>query len=80
MSEPDLKSKVAALIENDIRPALQGHGGDCELVDVDEAGVVKLRLQGACAGCPHAQRTLQMGVERRLKEKLPEVTQVVGVD
>jgi Fe-S cluster biogenesis protein NfuA len=76
----DLKEKVAALIESDIRPALQGHGGDCELIDVAPGGVVKLRLQGACAGCPGARMTLRMGVERHLKERLPEVTEVIGVD
>ena len=80
MSESDLKSKVAAVIDSDIRPALQSHGGDCELVEVEEGGVVKLRLQGACAGCPGAQLTLRTGVERVLKEKLPEVTEVIGVD
>jgi Fe-S cluster biogenesis protein NfuA len=75
----DLKAQVQAVIDADIRPALQSHGGDCELVAV-EGGVVKLRLQGACAGCPGAQMTLRMGVERHLKQKLPEVEQVVGVD
>jgi len=56
-----------------IRPMLQADGGDVELVGVDDAGVVKVRLQGACAGCPGAQMTLKMGVERQLKQEIPEV-------
>ena len=65
----------------DIRPLLQADGGDIELVSADEsAGVVSVRLQGACRGCPSAQMTLKMGVERRLKEKVPEVKEVVSVE
>ncbi len=64
-----------------IRPLLQQDGGDIELVGVDETtGVVSVRLQGACKGCPGAQMTLKMGVERHLKEKVPEVTEVVAVE
>ncbi len=63
-----------------IRPLLQADGGDIELVSVDEqTGVVSVRLQGACKGCPGAAMTLKMGVERHLKEKVPEVTEVVAV-
>ena len=58
-----------------IRPMLQADGGDVELVDIED-GIVKLRLQGACAGCPGAQMTLKMGVERQLKEDIPEVKAV----
>ena len=66
---------------NDIRPALQADGGDIELVDVDEkTGVVQVKLVGACAGCPMSQMTLQMGVERILKNKVPGVTKVENVD
>jgi Fe-S cluster biogenesis protein NfuA len=61
-----------------IRPMLQADGGDVELVDVVD-GIVKLRLQGACAGCPGAQMTLKMGVERQLKEDIPEVKAVEAV-
>lgn len=61
-----------------IRPMLQADGGDIELVDVDD-GVVKVRLQGACAGCPGAKMTLQMGVERRLKQDVPGVKSVESV-
>ena len=61
-----------------IRPMLQADGGDVELVDVED-GIVKLRLQGACAGCPGAQMTLKMGVERQLKQDVPEVKAVEAV-
>ncbi len=62
-----------------IRPALQADGGDVELVDVDADGVVKVSLQGACRGCPMSQLTLANGVERVLKEQIPEVTRVEAV-
>lgn len=72
-------AKVRAVIDT-VRPMLQADGGDIELVSVDEAtGVVSVRLQGACRGCPGAQMTLKMGVERHLKEKVPAVTEVVAV-
>ena len=61
-----------------IRPMLQADGGDVELVDVED-GIVKLRLQGACAGCPGAQMTLKMGVERQLKQDIPELKAVEAV-
>lgn len=60
---------------NEIRPLLQRDGGDVELVSV-ENGLVKVRLQGACAGCPMSQMTLKNGIEKVLKEKIPEVTAV----
>ena len=60
-----------------IRPALQADGGDVELVDVNE-GVVKLRLKGACHGCPMATMTLQQGIERVLKKEVPEIKEVVA--
>lgn len=73
----DLTSRVQGVIEQ-VRPMLQADGGDIELVAVDSAtGVVSVRLQGACQGCPGAAMTLKMGVERHLKEKVPEVTEVV---
>ncbi len=75
-----MKDKVANVIEA-IRPLLQADGGDIELVSVDEeTGKVSVRLQGACKGCPGAQMTLKMGVERKLKEEVPEVTEVIAVD
>ncbi|NLV72580.1 MAG: NifU family protein [Actinobacteria bacterium] len=63
-----------------IRPALQNDGGNVELVDVDEAaGIVKVKLVGACGSCPMSQLTLRMGVERVLKEQIPEVVEVQAV-
>ena len=73
-----MREKVQAVID-EIRPALQADGGDIELVEVEEGGVVKVRLKGACAGCPGAQMTLQFGVQRLLQKRVPEVTQVVAV-
>ncbi len=74
-----LREKVEEAL-NSIRPALQADGGDVSLVDVDEEnGVVKVQLQGACAGCPSAQITLVMGVERAIKERVPEVKEVLSV-
>ena len=75
-----MKDKVANVIDA-IRPLLQADGGDIELVSIDEAtGKVSVRLQGACKGCPGAQMTLKMGVERKMKEEVPEVTEVIAVD
>ena len=62
-----------------IRPYLQADGGDVELVDVNDEGVVSVRLTGACHGCPHARVTLQMGVERMLKQQVPEIKRVEAV-
>jgi Fe-S cluster biogenesis protein NfuA len=62
-----------------IRPALQADGGDVEFVDVDANGVVRVRLKGACGGCPMSQLTLKMGIERILKKEVPEVTSVEAV-
>ena len=63
-----------------IRPSLQADGGDIELVDVTDDGVVKVRLRGACSGCPGAAMTLKMGVERILKSKIPEVKSVENLE
>ena len=63
---------IQKLIENEIRPALQQDGGDIELVDIED-GIVKVRLVGACAHCPSSAMTLYDGVEKMLKEKIPEV-------
>ncbi len=62
-----------------IRPAIQSDGGDVELVDVTDDGVVHIRFHGACVGCPSANMTLQMGLERNIKARVPEVTSVVPV-
>ena len=77
--EKTFEAKVAEVIES-IRPMLQNDGGDIELVGIDEDNTVRVRLQGACKGCPGAQMTLKNGVERLLKEKLPQVKEVVAVD
>jgi Fe-S cluster biogenesis protein NfuA len=72
-----LKESVQKAL-NDIRPSLQADGGDVELVDVSDAGVVKVKLTGACRGCPMGMQTLKMGIEKQLKQKVPQVTEVVG--
>ena len=71
--------KVKDTIES-LRSALQSHGGDVELVGIDDDNTVKVRLQGACQGCPGAAMTMKQGIERILKEKVPEVKEVVAVD
>lgn len=73
-----INDRVTEVI-NRIRPYIQADGGDIELVGVDTAGKVSVRLQGACKGCPGAAMTLKMGIERHLKEQVPEVTEVVNV-
>lgn len=72
-----MRDKVEAALAQ-IRPALQADGGDVELVDVTD-GVVKLRLTGACSGCPMSTMTLKMGIEKVLKQQIPEVKEVVAV-
>jgi len=72
------KAQVQEVLDQ-IRPALQADGGDVQLVDVTEDGVVKVELVGACKGCPMSQLTLANGVERVLKENLPEVARVEAV-
>jgi len=74
----DRLSEVQPVID-EIRPYLQGDGGDCELIDIDDDGVVQLRFVGACGGCPSSTATLKMGIENYLKEKLPWVKEVVQV-
>lgn len=69
-----MKESVQKALEK-IRPALQADGGDVELIDVVD-GVVKVRLTGACGGCPMSQMTLKMGVERILKQQIPEIKRV----
>ncbi len=73
-----MKEKVQEAL-NKVRPMLQADGGDVELVDVEANGVVKVKLTGACAGCPMSQMTLKNGIERILKEQVPEVTTVESV-
>jgi len=78
-TENTFHQKVKDVIDS-IRPALQGHGGDIELLGTEADNTVKVRLQGACQGCPGAAMTMRMGIERILKERMPEVKQVIAVD
>jgi Fe-S cluster biogenesis protein NfuA len=73
-----IKEKVQQAL-NKVRPSLQADGGDVQLVDVDDQGVVKVKLTGACGGCPMSQMTLKMGIEKVLKQNVPEVTRVESV-
>jgi len=72
-----MKEKVEEAL-NKVRPSLVADGGNVELVDVED-GIVKVKLTGACAGCPMSQMTLKMGIERFLKKEIPEVKEVVSV-
>jgi len=72
-----MKEKVEEALKK-IRPALKADGGDVELVEVKD-GVVKVKLTGACGGCPMSQMTLKMGIERILKKEVPEVKEVLAV-
>jgi len=73
-----MEDEVRKALE-DVRPMLQADGGDVELVEVTEGGTVRVRLQGACQGCPMAQMTVKNGIERLLKEKVPGVAEVEAV-
>lgn len=72
-----MEDKIKASLDR-IRPLLQADGGDVELVEIVD-GVVKVRLQGACSGCPMAQITLKNGIEKKLKEDIPEIVAVESV-
>lgn len=71
-----MKEQVQEVL-NLVRPALQADGGDVELVDVSADGVVSVKLTGACGSCPMSTMTLKMGIEKTLKEKLPEIVKSV---
>ncbi len=73
-----MKAEVEKAIR-EIQPSLRADGGDIELVDVTEDGIVKVRLKGACLGCPFSQITLKLGVERYLKIRVPQIKRVVVV-
>ena len=73
-----MKEQVEKTLEK-IRPSLQADGGNVELVDVSEDGIVKVKLTGACRGCPMSQLTLKMGIEKALKQAIPEVKEVQSV-
>lgn len=72
------KEKIQEVL-NKIRPQLQADGGDVELVEVSEQGIVKVRLKGACGSCPMSQMTLKMGIEKFLKQQVPDVVSVESV-
>jgi Fe-S cluster biogenesis protein NfuA len=76
--DDEMKENIQKAI-NQIRPNLQADGGDVELVDVTDDGIVKVKLLGACRGCPMSQMTLKMGIEKYLKKEVPEVKEVVAV-
>lgn len=73
-----MREKIEDII-NRIKPSLQADGGDVELVEVNEDGVIKVKLTGACGSCPMSMLTLKMGIERIIKEEVPEVKEVVAV-
>jgi Fe-S cluster biogenesis protein NfuA len=75
-----IKAKIKQLLDEKIRSGIQMDGGDIELIDIADDGAVKVRLTGHCVGCPMAGLTLYMGVERTLKQEIPEVTKVELVD
>lgn len=78
ISPPALEDRVQAIL-NLIRPAIQSDGGDVELVEIREDGTVLVRFHGACVGCPSSSMTLQVGLERQLKDRIPEVSAVQAV-
>jgi len=74
-----MKDRIEKALDK-IRPSLQFDGGDVELIDVDEKeGIVKVKLTGACGGCPMSQMTLTFGVEKAIKEEIPEIKKVIAV-
>jgi Fe-S cluster biogenesis protein NfuA len=78
MSEPvSIKERVAKALER-VRPYLQSDGGDIDLVDVTEDGTVKVKLKGACHGCPYSLQTLKAGVEQAIMKEVPEIKRVIS--
>lgn len=73
-----MMEKVQAVLDQ-VRPMLQRDGGDVELVEVSADGIVKVRLQGACGSCPMSTMTLKMGIEKAIKEQIPEIVEVQQV-
>ena len=73
-----MKEKVQKAIDL-IRPSLQADGGDVELIDVSADGIVKVKLTGACRGCPMSQMTLKMGIEKVIKKQIPDIKEVIAV-
>jgi Fe-S cluster biogenesis protein NfuA len=79
VGDGSLTERVAMVIDR-IRPAVQNDGGDIELIEVSDAGIVKIRMHGACVGCPSSDMTLRMGIEQNLKAYIPEVTGVEAIE
>jgi Fe-S cluster biogenesis protein NfuA len=78
MSEPvSIKERVAKALER-VRPYLQSDGGDIDLIDVTEDGTVKVKLKGACHGCPYSLQTLKAGVEQAIMKEVPEIKRVIS--
>ena len=73
-----MKEKVEQALEK-VRPMLQADGGNVELVEVTDDGIVKVKLTGACSGCPMSQMTLKAGIEQQLKSEIPEIKEVISV-
>ena len=73
-----MRERVEAVL-NKVRPSLQADGGGVELVEVTSDGIVKVKLTGACGGCPMSQMTLKMGIEKAIKQEIPEIKEVVAV-
>lgn len=81
--KPDASLSVSdrvAMVIDRIRPAVQNDGGDIELVEVTQAGVVRIRMHGACVGCPSSNMTLRLGIEQNLKTYVPEVSGVEAIE
>lgn len=76
---PEIEAQVSRIIEM-IRPAIQADGGDVEFVGIDADGTVRIRLHGACVGCPSSSMTLKLGIERNLREHVPAVSGVQAVE
>lgn len=72
----EIKQKVKDIIDNTIRPGLKADGGNIELVEISDNGVVRVKLQGACKTCPFSQMTMTLGVEKTLKDAIPEIARV----
>ena len=78
-SESPLRRRVTQVLDT-LRPALQSDGGDIQLIEVSDEGIVQVRFVGACVGCPSSENTFKYGIEQHLKEKIPEVTEVLCVE
>ncbi|MCO6438926.1 MAG: NifU family protein [Phycisphaerae bacterium] len=78
-SSRNLRVRIQAVLDR-LRPMIHNDGGDVEFVDVDDKGVVSVRLRGACVGCPSSSLTLALGIERNLRDEIPEVSRVICVE